>query len=107
VVGKSSFSDCLRTLKKDWILLLGNPGLSQWLRGFWASRAGEKKVAGGMVSYRAEDLVFLRGLVEAGKSRSVIDRCYPLERTAEAHRCVDTGQKTGSVVITLEPDAGD
>ena len=60
-----------------------------------------KKVIGGMVSYRTEDLVFLREHIEAGEIRSVIDRRYPFEQIAEAHRYVDTGQKTGNFVITV------
>jgi NADPH:quinone reductase-like Zn-dependent oxidoreductase len=55
----------------------------------------------GTAPQNAEDLDELRSLIEAGKIRSVIDRCYPLEEIAEAHRYVDSGRKKGSVVVSV------
>ncbi len=55
----------------------------------------------GRPDYRTADLLLLRDLIETGEIRSVIDRCYPLEQTADAHRYVETGQKKGNVVIAV------
>jgi NADPH:quinone reductase-like Zn-dependent oxidoreductase len=106
-VGKSSFSRCKNSLKDRGVYLTTVPTLSALLRRFWPSKEGSKKVsfaATGLrpASDKAKDLAFISELVEAGKIKAVIDRRYPLEQMAEAHRYVETGHKKGDVVITVE-----
>ena len=102
VVGKSSYSGCIKSLKENGFYLLTYPKLGRSIRGRWTSRRGNKKVIGGTATDNTEDLIFLGELIEDGKLESVIDRRYPLEETAEAHRYVETGGKIGNVVITVD-----
>ncbi len=105
-VGKSSFSRCKGSLKQRGIYLTTVPTLPLLLQMLWTSKIGSKKAAIVFSGFRSssektKDLIILKELIEAGKIKPVIDRRYPLEQTAEAHRYVEKGQKTGNVVITV------
>lgn len=101
-IGKSPFSGCVKSLKQKGVYLRAvHMSLSPVVRGLWTSMTSSKKVIGGIATERKENLVFLKELIEAGKLKPVIDRRYPFEQTAEAHRYVDKGHKKGNVVITV------
>jgi NADPH:quinone reductase-like Zn-dependent oxidoreductase len=101
VIGKSSFSRSLQRLRRNGRYVLGNPNLYARLRGGWFAGRDGKQVKLGEPENRAEAYAYLTGLIEAGKIKPVIDRCYTLEQLPEAHRYVETGQKKGNVVITV------
>jgi NADPH:quinone reductase-like Zn-dependent oxidoreductase len=101
-LGKSPFSGCVKSLTPKGIYLRAvHMSLSPVVRGFWTSMISSKKVIGGGVTESKENLVFLKTLIEAGKLKPVIDRRFPFEQIAEAHKYVDKGHKKGNVAITV------
>lgn len=103
-IGKSSFTRCKGSLKQRGIYLSTAPTPGMMLQMLWTSKIGTKRAiftAAGL-NQSKENLVYLKDLFEAGKIKSVIDRRYPLEQIAEAHRYVETGRKKGNVVITVD-----
>jgi NADPH:quinone reductase-like Zn-dependent oxidoreductase len=101
ILGKSSFARCKRSLTPNGRYLLASFKMKQLFQMLWTSITSSKKVVCALSLEKREDLVHIKELVEAGSIKTVIDRCYPLEQAAEAHRYVEAGQKTGNVVITV------
>jgi NADPH:quinone reductase-like Zn-dependent oxidoreductase len=100
-VGKSSFSRCKRLLKPDGRYLLAVFGLPQIIQMLWTSKVGRKKVICAIAKGSTNDLILFKELIEVGKMRTVIDRRYSLEETAEAHRYAEKGHTRGKVIITV------
>jgi len=102
-VGKCPYSGALSKLKEKGIFLraVHIPPFNT-IKGLWTNITTGKKVIGGISIERKEDLVFIKEIIEAGQLKSVIDKTYPMDKIAEAHRYVETGRKKGNVVITVK-----
>ena len=101
VVGRAPFGRVVRLLRPRGRYVVANPHTAQFIRGLWTSLTGDKKMVFSSGTGTGEHLRAVTELVEAGKLRPIIDRQYPLEQMAEAHRYADTEQKKGNIVVVV------
>lgn len=100
-VDKLPYSDCMKLLKKNGILILSVAGFSQMLRGAVTSITGKRKVITGGTKETADDMQYVKELIDNGFYKQVIDRTYTLDQIVEAHRYGEQGHKKGNVAIRI------
>ena len=101
ILGTSTFVDCKPVLTARGRLVYLSFKMRQIGQMLWTSMFGTQKVRCVLVSEKAEDLETIAGFIESGKLRPLVDKAFPLEQAAEAHRYADSDARSGPVVITV------
>ena len=100
-VGKSDVKRGKKSLKEGGFYLFTTFGVKKFLQIQWHKKKSKMNVFLGTLEEKTEDLIFIRELIETGKFKSNIDKIYPMEQAAKAHRHIESGEKKGQVVITI------
>ena len=101
MVAGSSFDDCVKVLKPDGRLLLGNPRISKMVRCALTNRFTDKTARFAFAKETEAELLDLKVLLETGRITAVVDKVLPMEQVAEAHRLVETEQRIGAIVLSI------
>jgi len=101
MVAQNSYSNCVNSLNPKGRYLLGNPRILDMLRSVLTSKFTDKTAIFSFAGEKKEELLALKEMIEAGTINSTVDKTYPIERAAEAHRRVETEQRLGIVVISM------
>ena len=101
MVARSTYSGCINALNPKGRYLMANPRLSDMLRSVFTSVFTDKTAIFAFAQEKEEELLVLKNMIEEGKIKSTVDKIYPPEQAAEAHRRVETEQRLGTVVLSL------
>lgn len=101
VLGRTGFSKCKNSLTENGKYVLVSFKVKQLLQMMWTSFFSSKKVMCILSPQKPEDLLAVTKMIEEGKLKSILDKTFPKEQAAEAHRYVEQGNKKGNVVITF------
>jgi NADPH:quinone reductase-like Zn-dependent oxidoreductase len=101
MVAKSSYSKCVKALSPKGRYLMANPRISDMLRSVLTSMFTDKTAVFVFAGEKEEELLSLKKMIEEDQIKSTLDKIYPLEQAAEAHRRVETEQRLGIVVISV------
>jgi NADPH:quinone reductase-like Zn-dependent oxidoreductase len=103
-VGKHSFRRCRRSLKPEGVYITMDLGFMYHvpLAALVTRFVGNRRARLGIGRYQKEDLLLIKKLVDSGRYRPVIDRTYALDEIVDAVGYVESGQKTGNVVLRVQ-----
>ena len=100
-IGKANFSSSLKSLSKSGTMLLAAAGVGLMIRGALTSMLGGKKIISGVIEEKAEDMEYFKKLIEVNKLKATVDTVYALNDIRKAHAHVDSGHKTGDVIVNM------
>ena len=101
MVPGSSYSACIKALNRNGRYLAGNPRLWVMLRSVFTTRFTDKTARFAFARETKEELLALKGMIEDGILGSIVDRVFPMQQAADAHRLVEAEQRLGAIVIAI------